>query len=231
MAAQDQPERFDVLTETGEPAGFSKPRREVHRDGDWHASVHVWILLRWQGRVGLVLQRRCMQKDTNPGVVDVSVGGHVRAGEGVFDALRECEEELGLAVTPDDAIPMGRLRSDLRTDTVWDRELLSVFAAWVDAPPPALTPQAEELDEALVVDPDDALALWSGRVNEVDALSVPALGDARVDGVRGAPTRLRTEELLRPGCPYRVRALEALCALARGVTPSPELFTPDGGAG
>ncbi|MEZ4391849.1 MAG: NUDIX domain-containing protein [Polyangiales bacterium] len=231
MAAQDLSERFDVLDERGEPAGFSRPRGEVHRDGDWHASVHVWILLRWQGRVGVVLQRRSMDKDTNPGVVDVSVGGHVRAGEGVFDALRECEEELGLAVTPEDVIPMGRLRSELRTDSVWDRELLSVFAAWVDAPPPALTPQAEELDEALVVAPDDALALWSGRAAEVDALSVPALGDARVNGVRGAPTRLRAGELLRPGCPYRVRALEALCALARGATPSPELFSLDGGVG
>jgi hypothetical protein len=37
-------EHFDVLTPDGTPTGVSKPRSDVHRDGDWHACVHIWVI-------------------------------------------------------------------------------------------------------------------------------------------------------------------------------------------
>ena len=37
-------EFFDVLDEEGSKTGKIKPREELHRDGDWHKSVHVWIV-------------------------------------------------------------------------------------------------------------------------------------------------------------------------------------------
>ena len=41
--AQDPNELFDVVHADGSPTGRSKPRWQVHRDGDWHRSIHVWI--------------------------------------------------------------------------------------------------------------------------------------------------------------------------------------------
>src|SRR5215218_4884038 len=41
--AQDPGELFDVVTSGGEPTGIVKPRWQVHRDGDWHRSIHLWI--------------------------------------------------------------------------------------------------------------------------------------------------------------------------------------------
>ena len=38
-------EEFDVLDAGGRPTGRTKARSAVHRDGDWHAAVHVWVLL------------------------------------------------------------------------------------------------------------------------------------------------------------------------------------------
>ena len=38
-------EEFDVLDAKGRPTGRAKARSAVHRDGDWHAAVHVWVLL------------------------------------------------------------------------------------------------------------------------------------------------------------------------------------------
>ena len=38
-------EEFDVLDAEGRPTGRVKARSAVHRDGDWHAAVHVWVLL------------------------------------------------------------------------------------------------------------------------------------------------------------------------------------------
>lgn len=44
-------EYFDVLDEFGAQTGRTKLRKEVHRDGDWHASVHIWIIHATTGKV------------------------------------------------------------------------------------------------------------------------------------------------------------------------------------
>mmetsp|Transcript_150319 Transcript_150319/g.463842 ORF Transcript_150319/g.463842 Transcript_150319/m.463842 type:complete len:291 (+) Transcript_150319:37-909(+) len=78
--------------------GRVKQRKLVHCDGDWHRSVHVWVL---DARGELLLQKRSEHKDTHPGLWDVSCAGHITAGDaGPATAVRELQEELGLAVTP-----------------------------------------------------------------------------------------------------------------------------------
>ena len=42
-AAQDPGEPFDVITADGRPTGRVKTRAEIHRDGDWHRAIHVWV--------------------------------------------------------------------------------------------------------------------------------------------------------------------------------------------
>lgn len=37
-------EYFDLLSPTGEPLGITKERNAVHRDGDWHPSVHIFVI-------------------------------------------------------------------------------------------------------------------------------------------------------------------------------------------
>jgi len=85
-----------ILSAPPTPLGVRKARGEVHRDGDWHRSVHVWLGDE-MGR--LLLQRRSEHKDTHPGLWDVSCAGHISAGDGSLDtAQKELEEELGFAV-------------------------------------------------------------------------------------------------------------------------------------
>ena len=95
-------EYFDVLDECGHPTGVSKLRSLVHRDGDWHACVHIWVL---HARSGMVLlQRRAACKDSFPSCWDVSCAGHLAAGETVAAAAEaELREELGLQAP--DGIP------------------------------------------------------------------------------------------------------------------------------
>lgn len=79
------------------PLGMLKSRGEVHRDGDWHRSVHIWLLDE-QGR--LVLQKRSEHKDTNPGLLDVSCAGHITGNDHALEtAVRELQEELGVTMT------------------------------------------------------------------------------------------------------------------------------------
>lgn len=76
--------------------GRSKPRGEVHRDGDWHRSVHVWLT---DGE-SLLLQRRSAHKDTHPNLLDVSCAGHLSGLDASLEtAVKELKEELGFEAT------------------------------------------------------------------------------------------------------------------------------------
>ena len=91
-------EYFDVCTPAGVPTGQSVPRSEVHRQGLWHRSSHLWLT---DGRGRLLLQRRHLSKETDPGRWDIAVAGHLSAGQTPLEAIvREAREELGLGLDP-----------------------------------------------------------------------------------------------------------------------------------
>ena len=56
-------EILDVVDETGAPTGETVERAEAHREGVRHRTSHVWIARNRNGRIQLLLQKRCMQKD------------------------------------------------------------------------------------------------------------------------------------------------------------------------
>ncbi|GJM87217.1 hypothetical protein PR202_ga03151 [Eleusine coracana subsp. coracana] len=81
-------------------ACFAFRRSEVHRDGDYHRAVHVWIYSESTGE--LLLQRRADCKDSWPGQWDISSAGHISAGDSsLFSAQRELHEELGIKLPVD----------------------------------------------------------------------------------------------------------------------------------
>ncbi|KAL9242107.1 hypothetical protein vseg_016141 [Gypsophila vaccaria] len=95
MDEVNQEEYFDVLTKTGQKTGFRKPRGEVHRDGEYHRAVHVWIYC--ESTNELLLQKRSDCKDSWPGQWDISSAGHISAGDSsLITARRELHEELGV---------------------------------------------------------------------------------------------------------------------------------------
>ncbi len=87
-------EMFQLVDRNGTPVGTAS-REECHGNPLLiHLVVHLHVFDA-QGR--LYLQKRSVRKDTNPGLWDTSVGGHVNAGEDVAAALlREGREELAI---------------------------------------------------------------------------------------------------------------------------------------
>ena len=90
-------EMFQLVDRNGIPTGQAT-REECHGNPSLlHLVVHLHVFDR-EGR--LYLQKRSLTKDTNPGLWDTSVGGHVTAGEPVERALlREAREELDIDAT------------------------------------------------------------------------------------------------------------------------------------
>lgn len=169
---------FDVLDAEGVPTGRRKRRGDVHRDGDWHAALHIWVGgLDEQGRPFVLLQRRSQTKDTWPGALDVAVGGHFRAGETLADTAREVEEEIGLQVSAESLVRLGRRFA--YAATVPDNELQESFALRSDRPLEAYRLHPDEVDAIVQLPLDAALALFEGRSSTVQGLELSRGGGER----------------------------------------------------
>jgi isopentenyldiphosphate isomerase len=145
-------EIFEIVNEDGEVIG-SAPRSECHGNPNLlHQVAHV-LVFRSSG--ALVLQKRSLNKDIQPGKWDTSVGGHLSPGETPEAAAqREMFEELGI-------------RSELtfchryiwRTEV--ESELVYTYSTTYDE---AVAPDAEEIDEARAWTPEEIMDAWDGGV-------------------------------------------------------------------
>ncbi|MBI5670267.1 MAG: NUDIX domain-containing protein [Chloroflexi bacterium] len=166
-------ENLDIYDENLTWLG-TKERGAVHRDGDWHRVFQCWVIFRdAQGRDWIVMQRRGAEKDFFPNLLDVSAAGHYAAGETMRDGVREIEEELGIRVTFDDLIPVGRRVGIARQGALIDHEIADVFLYVCDKPLREYDYQREEVAGLVAFDVDEGLALFA---RERDTLEAQAVG-------------------------------------------------------
>lgn len=152
-------ELIDVLDSSGLAVGRTKPKPDVHRDGDWHRAVHVWIVTPDHR---ILVQRRAMVKENNPGLWDVSCAGHISAGESVIDAaIREAQEELGIELHAHELEHVASIPAScvLNGGTYIDNEIHEIFVVRRAVDPAALRLQPEEVDDAKLVSRDELLSL------------------------------------------------------------------------
>jgi isopentenyldiphosphate isomerase len=216
-AAQDDGELFDLYAEDGSPLGDTKARSLVHRDGDWHRSLHVWVVLREAGLPPRVLlQRRSAGKDTWPRAVDVAVGGHYRAGEATEDTLREAEEEIGLPLRASDVVRLGlRRRADARAPGLIDNELQDIFATFTARPLLSLRPAPEEV-EALI-------ALPVGAFERLLAGDTPSASGEAIfaDGAGPSAVDIALSDLIPAPDGYYRAVMRSIAAHLAGERPEP----------
>jgi isopentenyl-diphosphate Delta-isomerase len=148
-------EILDVLTPEGLAADFTKPKGDVHRDGDWHRAAHVWLVTP-DRRV--LLQLRASVKENWPDLWDVSVAGHVAAGESAVDAaVREAFEELGLVLAPEELTHLGTLRwqAVLNEGVYIENEFHEVFLIIREIEVERLVLDPMEVAAAVLVKPEE----------------------------------------------------------------------------
>jgi isopentenyldiphosphate isomerase len=98
-------EYIDIVTKNGKPTGKSAPKSEIHSKGLFHHTVHVWLYTK-SGEI--LLAQRSAKKVICPLLWDVSVAGHIDAGESMIEAaIREAHEEIGLVIHEKDLENIG----------------------------------------------------------------------------------------------------------------------------
>lgn len=119
-------EFFEIVDADDQVIGMAL-RSECHGNPQLiHRVAHVLVFDR-QGR--LLLQKRSMNKDVQPGKWDTSVGGHLDPGESYEAAARrEMFEELGIAGLPLTFLYAYPLRNDFESENV------ATFTTYHDGP-------------------------------------------------------------------------------------------------
>jgi isopentenyldiphosphate isomerase len=211
-SAQDPDEPFDVITADGRPTGRIKPRAAVHRDGDWHRAVHVWVAgLDDRGAPFLVFQRRSPNKDTCPNRFDATVGGHYRAGETLAETLREVEEEVGIIPDPKELRPLGvRLWANEAQPGIIDREIQDVFLLRGDRPLEDFRPNPAELAALIRFPLETLVPFLAGEGSQIDGESLaPAT-------MRAEPITARIDDFIPTVDRYFLRIAIAAQHVLRG---------------
>jgi isopentenyldiphosphate isomerase len=124
------------VTDTDEIIG-PIPRSQCHGNPALiHRSIHI-LVLNHQGLI--LLQKRSLSKDMEPGKWDSSVGGHVSFGQSYQEAaLREAQEELGF--TPE----VMHFLYALRIRDLQESENIHSYLVFADGP---FNPCPDEIDE------------------------------------------------------------------------------------
>ncbi len=200
-------EFFDLYLRDGAPLAIRKERALVHRDGDWHKSIALWIVRR---SGAMILQERSSDKDAWPGLLTASVSGHYAAGEVLLDVLREADEELGVTATIAGLIRLGVWAGDETPGPgVIDRELVDVFLWRLDLPLTSFKPCPAEVSGLVEIEARDFGRLMADPGYVAPGLRLSA-ADHSVD-----PVRVRPDHFV-PSEEYYARVAEAAIALAEG---------------
>jgi len=151
-------ELIDIYNNVGNSTGETCLKSFAHKKGILHASVHIWI---FNKQKEILIQKRAAIKDTFPNLWDVSVAGHIAAGEKpIVSAIREIEEEVGLKIIPNQLDFIGTFQKKIHHHkNLIDNELHHIFICNVEFDLNSLKIQVEEVAEVNLISLQDLIKL------------------------------------------------------------------------
>lgn len=152
-------EYIDIVTETGTSTNKTALKSEAHKNGWYHNTIHLWLYTQ-NGQI--LLQQRSHKKSIYPLLWDVSVAGHIDAGESFIEAaMRETKEEIGLTLHPDDFEKIGveKHESSFHNGTIQNNEFHHIYLAELKVNLETLNRQEEEVEALKLVTFNEFLML------------------------------------------------------------------------
>lgn len=144
-------EYLDIVDKYGRPTGKTALKSEVHSKGLYHNTIHLWL---YTNEGEILLQQRSRKKAIYPLLWDVSVAGHIDAGETFEEAvIRETKEEIGLKLQQRNLTKIGVFlhETSYANGSIQDNEFHQVFIAELNVGLSDLTPQKDEVEALKLV--------------------------------------------------------------------------------
>lgn len=143
-------EYIDIVTKEGQATGEKALKSEIHSKGYYHNTAHIWLYTK-NGEI--LLAQRAATKSICPLLWDVSVAGHVDAGESIIHAaIREVKEEISLTLTPKDLNKIGIFKCfQTYPKGIFDNEFHHTFIAKLNLSISELIPQEGEVEDLKLV--------------------------------------------------------------------------------
>jgi len=147
-------ELIDIVTKEGLPTGKTALKSVVHKEGLYHHTAHIWFYTK---RGEILLQQRAATKIICPLLWDVSVAGHIDAGETIKSgAVREIQEEIGLIITENDLLEIGVFKCFQSYENgIIDNEFHNTFISELKVPLSELQGQPDEVEALKLVTLND----------------------------------------------------------------------------
>ena len=143
-------EFIDIVSKNQKPTGESAPKSVIHQKGYYHNTAHIWFYTN-DGKI--LLAQRSAKKIICPLLWDVSVAGHIDAGETPKQAaIREAREEIGLSISEKSLNKIGVFECfQTYKNGIIDNEFHHTFISELKVLLSELSPQIEEVEALKLV--------------------------------------------------------------------------------
>lgn len=155
FANSKRTEYIDTYNENHQFIGrFEK--RKAHQLGLWHDVLGSLVINPSKSEVFFQLKNHKHNNVNEYDLLEITAGGHLRAGERLEDGVREVQEETGLQVSFEDMIPSGTRKCDIDNDMVI-REFQYYYLLPLDIDLQDLNPNEDESVAFVKLNIDEAL--------------------------------------------------------------------------
>lgn len=143
-------EYIDIVDAKGKATGKSALKSIIHQNGFYHNTVHIWF---YTSDGSILLAQRSLKKTICPLLWDVSVAGHVDAGEPIIKAaIRETKEEINLSITKTDLRKLGVFECfNSYPNGIIDNEFHHTYSCKLPVSITKLKPQQDEVEALKLV--------------------------------------------------------------------------------